>query len=241
MSGERPRHIVRSFAAELRQLTAMVAEMGALVETQLGDALTALVGGDTALAARVIAADPRVDALQREIETLAVRVLALRQPLGSDLRMVVAAFKIAGDLERIGDYAANAAKRTRVLASLPAPCPLDDLQRLARMVATSLRGAVEAFVQGDATKANAIWHGDAATDEVYSEVFRKLLERMMEDPRNIPAGTHLMFIAKNLERVGDHATNIAELVYYAVHGEELDTERPKSDTSVFAAGPERGS
>lgn len=234
MADEQSEHIVKSYGADLRRLADMTAEMGGLVEAQINDAVIALVRRDTALAARVVEGDPRVDALQREIESFAIRLLALRQPVASDLRVVVAAFKIAGGLERIGDYAANAAKRSLVLSQLPAISSLNGFQRMARMVLENLKGAIDALVRSDAEKAREVWRSDASVDEVYNGIFRELLTHMMEDPRNITAATHLLFIAKNLERVGDHATNIAELVYYAVRGEELDADRPKGDTSAFA-------
>ncbi len=234
MADEQPEHIVKSYGADLRRLADMTAEMGGLVESQINDAVIALVRRDTALAARVVEADPRVDALQREIESFAVRLLALRQPVAGDLRVIVAAFKIAGDLERIGDYAANAAKRSLVLSQLPAVSSLNGFQRMARMVLENLKGAIDALARSDAEKAREVWRSDASVDEVYNGIFRELLTHMMEDPRNISAATHLLFIAKNLERVGDHATNIAELVYYAVRGQELDPDRPKGDTSAFA-------
>lgn len=234
MPDEQPEHIVKSYGADLRRLADITAEMGGLVESQVNDAVTALVRRDTALAARVVESDPRVDSLQREIEGFAVRLLALRQPVGSDLRVVIATFKIAGDLERIGDYAANAAKRSLVLSQLPVVSSLNGFQRISRMVLENLKGAIDALARSDAEKAREVWRSDASVDEVYNGIFRELLTHMMEDPRNITAATHLLFIAKNLERVGDHATNIAELVYYAVRGEELESDRPKGDTSAFA-------
>jgi len=234
MADEQSEHIVKSYGAALRRLRDMAATMGGMVESQTNDAVTALVRRDTALAARVVEGDPRVDEMEREIENFAIELLALRQPMAADLRVIVAALKIAGDLERIGDYAANAAKRALVLSQLPPVSSLNGFQRMSRMVLQNLKSAIDALVEGDADKASEVWRSDASIDEIYNGIFRELLTHMMEDPRNITAATHLLFIAKNLERVGDHATNIAELVHYAVKGEELSADRPKGDTSAFA-------
>lgn len=234
MADQQSEHIVKSYGADLRRLRDLTASMGGLVEAQVNDAVTALVRRDTALAAKVVEADPRVDALEREIEAFSIQLLALRQPMAADLRVIVSALKIAGDLERIGDYAANAAKRSLVLSQLPAVSSLNGFQRMSKLVLENLKGAIDALVESDAEKANQVWRSDATIDEIYNGIFRELLTHMMEDPRNITAATHLLFIAKNLERVGDHATNIAELVHYAVKGEELSADRPKGDTSAFA-------
>jgi phosphate transport system protein len=227
-------HTVRSYAEELRRLREMIARMGGLAERQVADAVTALVRRDAELATEVIGRDAEIDALEREVETLCIRLLALRQPVGQDLRLVVAALKIAHAMERIGDYARNAAKRSIVLAQQPALGSLNGFQRMARLVQENLKGAIDALVNYDAARADEVWANDQPIDEVYNGIFREMLTFMMEDPRNITAAAHLLFVAKNLERIGDHATNIAETVHYAVQGEALTEERPKGDSSAFA-------
>jgi phosphate transport system protein len=227
-------HIVRSYDEDLRRLRDMTARMGGLAERQVADATRALVRRDTDLAAEVVQRDAQLDALEREIEHFTVRVLALRQPVAQDLRVVIAAMKASNDLERIGDYAANAAKRAIVLASLPSLGSLNGFERMAHLVQENLKAAMDAFVADDAVAARAVWEADEPVDSIYNGIFRELLTFMMEDPRNITAATHMLFIAKNLERIGDHTTNIAERIFYAVRGDTLPDERPKADQSAFA-------
>ena len=227
-------HTVRSYADELRRLREMVARMGGLAERQVADATAALVRRDAELATEVVARDAAIDALEREIEAFCIRLLALRQPVGQDLRLVVAALKVIHELERIGDYARNAAKRSIVLAQQPAPGSMNGFQRMAVLVQENLKGAIDALVNDDAARADEVWEADEPVDQVYNGIFREMLTHMMEDPRNITAATHLLFVAKNLERIGDHATNIAETVHYAVSGENLPDERPKGDGSAYA-------
>jgi phosphate transport system protein len=227
-------HTVRSYEEELRRLRDMIVRMGGLAERQVADAATALVERDTDLATEVVQRDGAIDALEREIEAFVIRMLALRQPMGQDLRLIVAALKISHDLERIGDYARNAAKRSLVVAQQPPLGSLNGFQRMARLVQANLQGAIDALVQDDAEKADEIWASDEPVDDIYNGIFREMLTFMMEDPRNITAATHLLFVAKNLERIGDHATNIAETVHFAVRGEALEEERPKADTSAYA-------
>ncbi|MDO9709415.1 phosphate signaling complex protein PhoU [Paracraurococcus sp. LOR1-02] len=227
-------HTVKSYAKELRRLRELVARMGGLAERQVADAVAALVRRDAELATEVMARDVEIDALEREIEAFCIRILALRQPAGADLRLVVAALKISHEIERVGDYARNAAKRSVVLAQQPALGSLNGFQRMARLVQENLKGAMDALVNDDAARADEVWAADQPVDEVYNGIFREMLTFMMEDPRNITAATHLLFVAKNLERIGDHATNIAETVHYAVSGEALTEERPKADSSAFA-------
>lgn len=231
-------HTVRSYEEELKRLRDMIARMGGLAERQVADATLALVERDTELAAEVVQRDVQIDALEREIESFAVRMLALRQPMGGDLRLIVAAMKVAHDLERIGDYARNAAKRSIVIAQQPALGSLNGFNRMARLVQENLKGAIDALVHEDAEKADEIWAADEPVDDIYNGIFREMLTFMMEDPRNITAATHLLFIAKNLERIGDHATNIAETVHFSVRGEALEEERPKSDSSEYAVAPQ---
>jgi phosphate transport system protein len=227
-------HIVRSYEDELKRLREMVARMGGLAERQVADATTALIRRDTDLASEVIGRDGEIDALETEIENFCVRLLALRQPVASDLRLIVAAMKISTDIERIGDYARNAAKRAVVVSQQPLLGSLNGFQWMARLVQENLKDAMDALVKEDAEIAERVWAADAPVDDIYNGIFREMLTHMMEDPRNITAATHLLFIAKNFERIGDHATNIAEIVHYAVLGQNLPEDRPKSDSSAYA-------
>ena len=227
-------HIVRSYDEDLRKLRDMIARMGGLVERQVADATRALVRRDSDLAGEVVQRDVQIDQLEREIEAFCVRLLALRQPMAADLRLIIAGMKVSNDLERIGDYAANAAKRSIVLASLPGLGSMNGFERMAHLVQENLKAAMDALVQGDAEAAERVWGADEPVDEIYNGIFREMLTHMMEDPRNITAATHLLFIAKNLERIGDHTTNIAERIHFAVRGENLPEDRPKGDTSAFA-------
>ncbi len=208
--------------------------MGGIVESQVALAADAIMLRDAASATRAVEEDPKVDALEREVETFVIRLLALRQPVAGDLRQIVAALKITGDLERIGDYAANVAKRSIVLAQFSLPYSLAGLAHMARMVQGQLKSIIDALGDSDAEKALEVWRSDQVVDDIYNAIFRELITYMMEDPRNITPCTHLLFIAKNLERIGDHATNIAENLYYAVKGELLPDARPKGDTSAYA-------
>lgn len=227
-------HIVRSYDEDLRRLRDMASRMGGLAERQVADATRALVRRDTVLATEVVQRDVQIDALEREIEAYCVKLLALRQPMAADLRVIIAAMKVSNDLERIGDYAANAAKRAIVLASLPALGSLNGFERMAHLVQENLRAAMDAFVNNDADAAQRVWEADEPVDAIYNGIFRELLTFMMEDPRNISAATHMLFIAKNLERIGDHTTNIAERIFYAVRGDNLPEDRPKADQSAYA-------
>ena len=225
-------HIVRSFSQELTRLRNMLVEMGGLVEHQLALATAAVVDGDAEAATRAVSQDPAVDRLEREVENTAIRTLALRQPMGVDLRQVVAAMKVSSDLERIGDYAANVAKRSAVLSQFRVPYSLGGIAQMSRLVQENLKLVVDAVGENDAVKATQVWRSDQAVDDLYNVVFRELITYMMEDPRSITPCTHLLFIAKNLERIGDHATNVAELIHYAVTGESLPDARPKGESSA---------
>jgi phosphate transport system protein len=231
---EAPEHLVKSFDQELNRLRNMMTQMGGIVESQVALAADAIMLRDAASATRAVEEDPKVDALEREVETFVIRLLALRQPVAGDLRQIVAALKITGDLERIGDYAANVAKRSIVLAQFTLPYSLAGLAHMARMVQGQLKSIIDALGESDAEKALEVWRSDQVVDDIYNAIFRELITYMMEDPRNITPCTHLLFIAKNLERIGDHATNIAENLYYAVKGESLPDSRPKGDTSAYA-------
>ncbi|NGM19082.1 phosphate signaling complex protein PhoU [Roseomonas stagni] len=234
MPMEQGEHIVRSYDEQLRRLRDMVARMGGLAERQVNDATVALTRRDATLAAEVIGRDAALDQLEREIEAFCIRILATRQPMASDLRFIVAAMKVAHNLERIGDYARNGAKRSIVIAQQPAIGSLNGFTRMARLVQENLKLAIDALVNDDAEAAERVWAADEPVDDVYNGIFREMLTFMMEDPRNITAATHLLFIAKNLERIGDHATNIAETVHYAVRGDSLPEDRPKADASAYA-------
>ncbi|WP_437168711.1 phosphate signaling complex protein PhoU [Falsiroseomonas sp. E2-1-a4] len=227
-------HIVRSYDEQLRKVRDMLARMGGLAERQVNDATVALVRRDATLAAEVIGRDAALDQLEREIEAFCIRILATRQPMAIDLRFIVTAMKVAHNLERIGDYARNAAKRSIVVAQQPALGSLNGFSRMARLVQENLKAAIDALVNDDAEAAARVWGNDEPVDDVYNGIFREMLTFMMEEPRNITAATHLLFIAKNLERIGDHATNIAETVHYAVRGDNLPDERPKADSSAYA-------
>ncbi len=229
-----PQHVIRSFDQELARLRDLISEMGGIVEAQVAGAARAVLDRDSAAAAQVMEEDKRVDALEQEVEQFVIRTLALRQPMAGDLRQVVAALKITGDLERIGDYAANVAKRSLVLAQFAMPFSLAGLGHMARLVQQNLKTIIDAVGEADAEKALQVWRSDLEVDDIYNGIFRELITYMMEDPRNITPCTHLLFIAKNLERIGDHATNIAETLYYAVTGETLTDARPKGDTSAYA-------
>ena len=231
---ESPEHLVKSYDQELKRLGNLIAEMGGIVESQVADAAEAIMQRDTEMAARVVEADPRVDAIEREVEQFVIRLLALRQPMAGDLRNIVAALKITTDLERIGDYAANVAKRSMVLSQFQLPLSLSGLGHMAQLVQANLKQIIDAVSEKDADKAIQVWRSDQVIDDLYNTVFRELVTYMMEDPRNITPCTHLLFIAKNLERIGDHATNIAEIVHYAVTGQPLTEARPKGDTSAYA-------
>ncbi|AQS87424.1 transcriptional regulator for phosphate uptake PhoU [Neoasaia chiangmaiensis NBRC 101099] len=220
-------HTVRSYEQELGRMRALMTRMGGIVESQVAQALTAVIESDEEAAQAAPAQDPQVDALEREVETLAIRLLALRNPMAGDLREVVAALKITGDLERIGDYAASIARRSTRFDLADGRISLSGLESMGRLVQENLRRAIDAIVQQDADQAMDVWHADRAVDEYYTAMFRALVTYMMEDPRHIGPCTHLLFIAKNLERIGDHATNIAERVYYAVTGDNLPALRPR--------------
>ena len=229
-----PKHIVASFEADLKKLRDMIATMGGLVERAVADATMALLEHNPDLAARVIELDAQIDAEQHAVEQFAVRLLALRQPVADDLRHVIQALKIVTDLERIGDYAANIAKRSIVINQVASSFSLSGLGQMALLVQQNLKSSIDTVGEASPEKAVAVWRADQAVDDLYNTIFRELITYMMEDPRNITPCTHLLFIAKNLERIGDHTTNMAELTYYAITGENLPDFRPKGDnTSAY--------
>jgi phosphate transport system protein len=223
-------HIIRAFDADLRELGAKIAEMGRLDERQIADAIEALVQRDTALAERVIAADDQVDALQRAIEEKAVITIARRQPMAVDLREIVGALRVAGDLERIGDLAESIAGRVLLLSGEP---PISEatlqLQRMVQLVLDQLKRVLQSYEHRDVAAALDVWRRDQEVDALHNALFRELLTDMRQSPLTIAFCTHMLFCAKNIERVGDHATNIAETVYYLVEGRPLTEARPKAD------------
>jgi phosphate transport system protein len=224
-------HIVRSYDAELNTLTAECARMGGLTEAQVADALTAVVKRNQELAAAVVGRDDRLDASERDIERKAIRLIALRQPMADDLRRTVAAMKIANNLERCGDLAKNIAKRTLVIVESDPMTPLTrSIERMGKLVLTRLTAVLDAYARSDLERALQVWSQDDEVDEHYNSLFRELLTYMMGDPRTITACAHMLFVAKNLERIGDHATNIAEIIHYEITGEEMiSPARPKTD------------
>ena len=230
-----PQHIVKSFTQELTSLRDLLTKMGGIVESQLALATQALADQDPDIAARAVQQDPAVDALEKQIEALVIRMLALRQPMAGDLRQIVAGLKISAGLERIGDYAKNVAKRSIVLGQFALPFSLTGIATMARLAQDNLRLVIDAIGENDAHKAVQVWQSDEAIDDLYNSIFRELVTYMMEDPRNITPCTHLLFIAKNIERIGDHATNIAETVHYAATGEALSDDRPRgTESSTYA-------
>jgi len=232
-------HMVKSFDEELGRLHDLISRMGSLVETQIGDAILSVTERDSVLAAEVIAHDIDVDKLEQEVEDLALKVVALRQPVAIDLRQVLSALRISGDLERIGDYAVNVAKRAMALNQMARIRPANAMPRMGQIAKEMIRDVLQAYLTGDVDKAIDVWNRDEELDEMYSSLFRVLLTHMMEDARNITPSTHLLFIAKNIERVGDHTTNIAEMVYFLVTGTQLRAARPKGDETAFVDVPAR--
>src|SRR3954454_5911771 len=226
-------HTAKAFDVDLQELARKVSEMGGLAEKEIVDSVDALAKRDGALAQRVIATDISTDQLQREIEEKAILTIARRQPMAVDLREIVAALRLANDLERIGDLAKNIAKRVVALnGDFPPQKLVRGVEHIADLVLEALKDVLDAYAQRDLEKALAVWKGDDKIDAMYTSVFRELLTYMMEDPRNITFCTHLLFCAKNIERMGDHATNIAETVYYIAEGRPLVDERPKGDTTA---------
>ncbi|EDX81392.1 MAG: phosphate signaling complex protein PhoU [Alphaproteobacteria bacterium] len=222
-------HTVKAYGDELNQITAEVARMGGLAEAQVSDAIDSVARRDVALARAVVDRDLKLDALQRDIERKAIRLIALRQPVASDLRRTLGAMKMASDLERTGDLAKNIAKRALILAEAEPMQPLTrSIERMGRLVSTRLRDVLDAYTASELDRAVAVWQTDDEVDEHYNALFRELLTYMMGDPRTIGACTHLLFMAKNLERIGDHATNIAETVHYEITGDDMVGERPRA-------------
>jgi phosphate transport system protein len=229
-------HIVSSYDNDLQALRRRISEMGGIAEKMLVDAIIALVRHDKPLAQTVIASDKRLDLLQREVEENAVLTIARRQPLAIDLRETISAIRISGDVERIGDLAKNIAKRALAIGEdFKLQKIVVGLRHMNDLVLAQLKDVLDAYAQQDTAKALDVWKRDGAIDALYTSLFRELLTYMMEDPRNISFCTHLLFCAKNIERIGDHTTNIAETVHYLVTGETLAIDRPKNDRSIDAS------
>jgi len=228
-------HTTKAFDSDLQDLARMVAEMGGLAEKQISDSVDALAKRDTGLAQRVTQSDANIDALQHQIEDKAVLTIARRQPMAVDLREIVGALRVANDLERIGDLAKNIAKRVIALnGEFPPAKLIRGVEHMADLVLGQLKMVLDAYARRDVGKAMAVWRGDEGIDAMCTSVFRELLTYMMEDPRNITFCIHLMFCAKNIERMGDHATNIAESVHYIIEGRPIADQRPKGDTTTIA-------
>jgi phosphate transport system protein len=213
-----PEHTVRAFA-----------RMGGLAEAAVSESLSAIIRRDTELAQGVIERDPKIDAMQREIEKRAIKLFALRQPMAGDLRVVLTAWRIAGELERVGDLAKNIAKRSLILNQFEPIGLARSVERMGKIAAAHLKQVLDAYAARDVQAAIAVWFQDDNIDAHYNSLFRELLTYMIEDPRTIGAGAHLLFIAKNIERIGDHGTNIAEYIHFLVTGEEIATQRPRAD------------
>ena len=229
-------HTAKAFDTDLQEITRKVAEMGGLAERQIADATRALVERDTDLAERVITTDPIIDAMQHEIEEKAVLTIARRQPMAVDLREIVGAMRVCNDLERIGDHAKHIGKRgVAVELDLHPQKLIRGIEHMSSLVLALLKQVLDAYASHDLAAALAVWNGDEEVDALCTSLFRELLTYMMEDPRNITFCMHLMFCAKDMERIGDHATNIAETVYYMIEGRPIADQRPKGDPTSFGA------
>jgi phosphate transport system protein len=229
-------HTTKAFDGDLQELTRLVAEMGGLAERQIVESVDALIRRDVTLGSRVITADGEIDQLQRMIEEFAVLTIARRQPMAVDLREIVGAMRVATDLERIGDLAKNIGKRVNALDKDFHPLKLiRGLEHMTDLVQSQVKAVLDAYAAHDLPAAMAVWNGDEEVDAICTSLFRELLTYMMEDPRNISFCIHLMFCAKNIERIGDHATNIAETVFYMIEGQQMVDKRPKGDTTSFAS------
>jgi phosphate transport system protein len=227
-------HTVTSYDEELKDLAVKLTQMGGHAEKLLNDSIVALQQHDQALALRTIEADDTIDRLEEEVEEQAVLMIAKRQPMAVDLREIVAAIKISSDLERIGDMAKNIAKRAvAIQTETGAQKAVVGIDHMSRLASEQLKDVLDSYSQRDVEKAMRVWNRDSELDAMYTSIFRELLTYMMEDPRNITFSTHLLFAAKNIERIGDHATNIAETIYYLAKGEPLREQRPKQDASSF--------
>jgi len=228
-------HTAKAFDEDLQELNRLIAEMGGLAERQIADSVDALVRRDTTLATNVVTADLDLDKLQHLIEERAVLTIARRQPMAVDLREIVGAMRVAIDLERIGDLSKNIGRRVAQLDSDFHPLKLiRGLEHMTDLVQSQVKSVLDAYAAHDLPAAMVVWKGDEEVDAICTSLFRELLTYMMEDPRNISFCIHLMFCAKNIERIGDHATNIAETVFYIIEGQQMLEKRPKGDMTTFA-------
>src|ERR1043166_3198277 len=228
-------HTAKAFDEDLQELNRLISEMGGLAERQIADAVDALVRRDINLGTSVVVTDSDLDQMQRVIEERAVWITARRQPMAVDLREVVGAMRVAIDLERIGDLSKNIGKRVAQLDSDFHPLKLiRGLEHMTELVQSQIKSVLDAYAAHDLPAAMAVWKGDEEVDAICTSLFRELLTYMMEDPRNIGFCIHLMFCAKNIERIGDHATNIAETVFYMIEGQQMLDKRPKGDMTNFA-------
>ena len=225
-------HIYSAYDDDLKFLSRRISEMGGLAEQMVGESVRALVNGDTALAQKVISDDVILDHAEREIGDKAIVTIARRQPMASDLREIMGSIRIAADLERVGDLGKNTAKRVIAVQSTGVPRKLArGLEHLSELALVQLKEVLDVYTNRSADKANAIRERDNEIDAMYTSLFRELLTYMMEDPRNITSCTHLLFCAKNIERIGDHATNIAETIFYMTTGAQPEGDRPKDDSA----------
>ncbi|HBB55460.1 MAG TPA: phosphate transport system regulatory protein PhoU [Hyphomonadaceae bacterium] len=231
-----PDHTVRAFGQEIDELLGLIARMGGVAEVLVADSLTAFAKRDSEMARSVVAADRTLDGLQRDVERRVLRLFALRQPMARDLREAISALKIAGDLERIGDLAKNTAKRTVVLNETEVLVHNKAVLVMGKRVAGHLNQVLDAYINRDVDRALSVWYQDEDIDEHYNSLFREILLAMADDSRSVGPYAHLLFITKNIERIGDHCTNISETVHFLVTGEELVFERPKSGSVL---DPER--
>jgi phosphate transport system protein len=230
-------HIVKAYDQDIASLKTQLAEMGGFAEEQLANAIQALSKRDVQLADVVISNDKRLDDLERSIEEKAILTIAKRQPVASDLREIIVAIRVSSDIERIGDLAKNTAKRTHAISEvLPRKLSMG-LARMGAMAQAQLSQVLDAYASRDVEKGLAVWRSDEDLDSLYNSIFRELLTYMMEDPRNISLCTHLLFGAKNLERIGDHTTNIAENIHYLIHGKTITESRPKKDVTAMMRAP----
>jgi phosphate transport system protein len=228
-------HTVKSFDDDLRHLRALISQMGGLAETSITQAMTALIQSDSDLASRVIQADLQIDQLEQDVEKFAIQLIARRAPLADDLRNIVSALKISSLIERIGDYSKNIAKRTTVLATMHRVQPVVIVAEMGRLAAQMLGDVLDSYAARDVPRALRVWEADQQLDDLYNSLFRSLLTYMAEQPQQITPSAHLLFIAKNIERIGDHATNIAEIIHFIVTGEFIDSIRPKADETPYVA------
>ncbi|WP_068318230.1 phosphate signaling complex protein PhoU [Polycladidibacter hongkongensis] len=229
-------HIVTSFGEELKDIATRIVEMGGLAETLVKESVTALLKADSALARKTIEADRRLDEMQSKLEEMCISIIARRQPMASDLREIIAAMRISNDLERVGDMAKNVAKRALAIeGEFNSKTLAVGVEHMADLSLEQLKAVLDAYTSGDLEVVSSVRNRDEEIDALYNSLFRQLLTYMMEDPRSITMCAHLLFCAKNIERIGDHATNIAENIYYMVSGSHLPIDRPKSDDLELSA------